>query len=105
MTAMSDGYPCPGEGKCHGCMKWCDACGDVDDVCDAAVCWQHRCVACNKLLDFGEREMAFVLGGTPTHCFTCYAKDAAKHELAQGLNELPALERAADFIAQFQRAS
>ena len=26
---------CPGAGLCHGCLKWCDTCGDVDDVCDA----------------------------------------------------------------------
>ena len=26
---------CAGAGKCHGCLKWCDTCGDVDTVCDA----------------------------------------------------------------------
>lgn len=100
---MSD-YPCPGRGKCHGCMCWCDACGDVDGVCDADVCWQHRCVDCNKLLDFGEREMAFALGGFPTHCFACFPKYEARHELERGLDEMPKLERAAEYMDQFRRA-
>ena len=26
---------CPGAGLCHGCLKWCANCGDVDHVCDA----------------------------------------------------------------------
>lgn len=25
---------CPGAGKCHGCLKWCNECGDVKHVCD-----------------------------------------------------------------------
>jgi hypothetical protein len=33
--------PCPGEGKCHGCLCWCDWCGDVKDVCDAK--WPGCC--------------------------------------------------------------
>ncbi len=33
---------CPGEGACHGCMKWCDRCGDVAWVCDSATCDSHR---------------------------------------------------------------
>lgn len=28
------GGECPGAGKCHGCLKWCDECGDVAHVCD-----------------------------------------------------------------------
>lgn len=24
---------CPGEGKCHGPMGWCDNCGDVKHIC------------------------------------------------------------------------
>jgi hypothetical protein len=32
---------CPGEGKCHGCVSWCDYCGDVKEVCDAE--WPDRC--------------------------------------------------------------
>lgn len=34
-------WVCPGEGKCHGCVKWCDHCGDVRDVCDAT--WPLCC--------------------------------------------------------------
>lgn len=25
---------CPGQGKCHGCMQWCNDCGDVKYTCD-----------------------------------------------------------------------
>jgi hypothetical protein len=32
---MSDEIECPGAGKCHGCLKWCNECGDVKHVCDA----------------------------------------------------------------------
>lgn len=28
--------PCKDAGRCHGPLKWCDACGDVKRVCDAA---------------------------------------------------------------------
>jgi hypothetical protein len=31
---------CPGEGKCHGCLKWCNECGDVDHVCDARLAFE-----------------------------------------------------------------
>lgn len=34
-------YDCPGEGKCHGCLKWCDLCGDVAYVCDSPECDSH----------------------------------------------------------------
>jgi hypothetical protein len=30
---MSDNE-CTGTGNCHGCLKWCVACGDVKHVCD-----------------------------------------------------------------------
>ncbi len=25
---------CPGTDKCHGPLRWCSTCGDVDQVCD-----------------------------------------------------------------------
>ncbi len=28
---------CTGAGKCHGCLKWCDNCGDVTHVCDMRI--------------------------------------------------------------------
>jgi len=37
--ALPDG--CEGAGRCHGCMDWCDACGLVRNVCDAADCMHH----------------------------------------------------------------
>lgn len=38
------GNDCPGQGKCHGCVKWCDACGDVEHVCDTRIAME-RCDA------------------------------------------------------------
>ena len=39
---MNDEFYCPGSGKCHGCVVWCNACGDVEEVCDARLQGQ-RC--------------------------------------------------------------
>lgn len=100
---MSD-YECPGAGRCHGCMSWCDACGDVDGVCSAAVCWQHRCRFCNEMLSEDEREMAFALGGRPAECFVCFVKHEAKHELDNGHDEMRALERATDTVDVYRRS-
>jgi len=35
---------CPGVGKCHGCLKWCNTCGDVAHVCDVRL-RDERCDA------------------------------------------------------------
>jgi len=32
---------CPGRNRCHGCMKWCDECGDVEFTCDFPDCDVH----------------------------------------------------------------
>jgi hypothetical protein len=32
---------CPGKGRCHGPMQWCDECGDVDFTCDFPDCNVH----------------------------------------------------------------
>lgn len=39
---MSD--VCPGQGRCHGCVKWCNDCGDVGHVCDVRL-EMERCDA------------------------------------------------------------
>lgn len=39
---MSDKDPCPGEGRCHGCLSWCSWCGDVSRTCDDPDCDTHR---------------------------------------------------------------
>lgn len=80
---MSD-EECPGAGKCHGCMSWCDRCGDVDTTCDCEVCDQHHCVSCREMLG---RDDAYGQGGTPALCATC--------SLA-GIND--------DMIIRFERA-
>lgn len=53
--------PCPGEGRCHGPMSWCDWCGDVDHVCDdtTATCDTHYgryrwCAQCGSQHPFDE---------------------------------------------------
>lgn len=40
---------CPGAGQCHGCMSWCNRCGDVDRVCEGPRCTVHRCGRCHEL--------------------------------------------------------
>ena len=36
---------CTGTGRCHGCLKWCENCGDVAHVCDVRLrgeaCAEH----------------------------------------------------------------
>jgi predicted metal-binding transcription factor (methanogenesis marker protein 9) len=36
---------CTGQGKCHGCLKWCSTCGDVGHICDTRLrgelCSEH----------------------------------------------------------------
>lgn len=55
---------CPGRGRCHGCMGWCDRCGDVDEVCDAAVCDAHRCQRCHQIRKDRDQER--------DHSYVCY---------------------------------
>lgn len=33
---------CPGRERCHGCLCWCDWCGDVKATCDYPECDQHK---------------------------------------------------------------
>lgn len=49
---MSDDEDCPGKGKCHGCVCWCNRCGDVDLTCDSVQgdCSRHHCYSCKQLL-------------------------------------------------------
>lgn len=46
---LDDLDECPGEGKCHGCLAWCDRCGDVKTVCDCEGCAKHRCQECDQI--------------------------------------------------------
>jgi hypothetical protein len=60
---------CPGAGKCHGCMCWCDVCGDVDTTCDSVQgeCSRHHCISCKQLLgkdDYNGENWSAA-------CFTC----------------------------------
>ena len=69
---------CPGPGLCHGSASWCDRCGDVDDVCDAPVCYRHRCRYCSEIFSFGEREFLFETEHNigDGYCFDCYVRVA-----------------------------
>jgi hypothetical protein len=106
--ASDDSLDCPGEGRCHGCMSWCDRCGDVDTVCDAAPCDQHRCYRCQKILSREERELAYDdRGGFPSPCFVCFVKEA--HDEAREGAEIDAMERATrvieKYVGMFTRAA
>ena len=83
---------CPGEGQCHGCLQWCTTCGDVDQVCDAAVCHQHRCHVCNTLLTKNEHEWAYETGGYPASCFVCEIAIAMKQAIRENRDELEAAD-------------
>lgn len=45
VAAWDAAADCPGEGRCHGTMKWCANCGDVGGVCDARDCDAHKAVS------------------------------------------------------------
>lgn len=32
---------CSGNGRCHGCLRWCVDCGDVEFTCDDPECEEH----------------------------------------------------------------
>ena len=61
---------CDGDGACHGCMGWCDRCGDVSRTCDASRCDVHRCQICNEVrIDCDqERDISYV-------CFVCAPRE------------------------------
>jgi hypothetical protein len=49
---------CPGNGKCHGPVKWCANCGEVDLVCDDPNCMQHeRLAEKRRRKELAKREM------------------------------------------------
>ncbi len=50
---------CPGKGKCHGCLQWCNECGDVDFTCDFPDCDAHpRLEELEEELKTAKRETA-----------------------------------------------
>jgi hypothetical protein len=90
---------CPGEGKCHGCAKWCDACGDVDDVCDHGECNVHRCVACRALLTAEEHEWNI---DWFRWCFTCSVASAAREAVIANRDEIVAAVAVENEIAAWR---
>jgi hypothetical protein len=66
---------CPGRGRCHGCMVWCERCGDTFDVCDSFACQRHRCTDCHNVLAHAEFEFNAVhTNEWWKWCFTCWIK-------------------------------
>lgn len=63
--------PCGGPGTCHGCMAWCDRCGDVSRACDARRCDVHRCQACHEIRLDREQDRDL--------CYLCYVCDPAEY--------------------------
>lgn len=52
---MKDSSDCPGRFKCHGPASWCDACGDVDLICDDPACDAHK-RGSERLLEWSQAE-------------------------------------------------
>lgn len=100
---MSDPFECPGKGKCHGCLCWCDICGDVDvGVCDSPGCMVHHCGACKKMLDANEIDFACGMDWY-RWCFACWVKGEMKLAIVQGKDEIVAAAKAEAEIAEYRR--
>ena len=70
-------FECSGDGKCHGCLKWCDSCGDVSATCHAEECDAHRCNRCNHKLSLAEQEYAYAHDPDWWKwCAACHRQDA-----------------------------
>lgn len=82
---------CPGKGKCHGCIDWCDVCGDVgvgDGVCDHFECDAHRCQGCRNPVTKAEAEFNYDEGNDLwLTCFNCWSK-ACMEDARQRANRL-----------------
>lgn len=98
MTVDDD---CPGEGRCHGCTKWCNRCGDVDQVCDCKECDQHRCQQCRAILDRDEHD--FQSGEWYRECRTCYVVTAMTLAIYKNKDEIAAGAAAESEIDAFMR--
>jgi len=89
---------CPGEGKCHGCLGWCDRCGDVGEVCNYPDCDQHHCLICGETLV----EATQAESDRPTWCVWCdrdYEVGILKRK-ADGARKCGHVARAESFEAQ-----
>ena len=95
---------CPGTGKCHGSAGWCDRCGDVDDVCDAPVCYRHRCRYCSKIFSFGEREFLYEANQSmgDGYCFDCFVRVAVLDACDRGEDDIAAMVDADRKIARYR---
>jgi hypothetical protein len=75
------GSACEGVGRCHGPQKWCDACGDVSDVCDQADCAAHV-RACSSYQRMGTNRDEAGDPVSPELCFVCRMSPEA-HRLVE----------------------
>jgi hypothetical protein len=83
--------PCPGVGRCHGCARWCDDCGDVDTVCNSPSCMAHHCVRCEAKLTDQDLEID---DQYPVWCTSCLVRERIEQAIARGQDEAAAGERA-----------
>lgn len=91
-AVVIDEWNCPGEGKCHGCLCWCDLCGDVGEVCDASGCMRHRCTQCDGVLTADQKEFG-VDFGLEGMCFDCLVAETMRKALLFDHDEVRAGER------------
>ncbi len=69
---------CAGKGRCHGCMCWCDHCGDVRAVCGAdpeaelKQCDTHQCDRCFKILGRDDHDYDMNDGALRKFCIPCH---------------------------------
>lgn len=82
---------CTGEGRCHGCVAWCDECGNVSTMCNFPSCNAHHCVGCQKLLTSDEHEHNIKWF---KWCRACWIDSAMREALLIGRDEIAAAERA-----------
>lgn len=100
LSAVSVDPDCPGPGQCHGCVAWCNECGDVATTCPNPTCEAHHCDRCGVLLTDDDREFDrdWIM-----FCRACHVAVAMEHALARGEDECAAGERAQASIDAFTR--
>ncbi|HZJ65931.1 MAG TPA: hypothetical protein VFD36_20630 [Kofleriaceae bacterium] len=93
MPRINPDGTCPDAGQCHGPVRWCEVCGDVDEICGGPVCHQHRCLACNNIFTFAEREYNYTAERDVTgHCFACKIRRAMRKAQDSEKPEIQALD-------------
>lgn len=79
---LSADEECPGAGKCHGCMAWCNECGDVSATCDSPTCQRHHCNRCHQQLTIGEVDQSYERSNDSSivTCVVCFRAEVEEEE-------------------------